>query len=105
MNTKEFIILISVTCIVIIAWIIADIAHTKSNVPISSSLQQALEPLNPSFDQTTIDQIKKIGNQEVQIPPTPIPTTNASQIPIPTQTQAPTSQPIIASPSASVGSL
>lgn len=60
MERKELVILIIVTVFVIILWVIADIYHTKANIPISPMLNHALEPLDPNFDNETIEQIKKI---------------------------------------------
>lgn len=103
MNKKEFIILIATTCVVIIAWIITDIIHTKASKPVSSSLQQALEPINPNFDQATLNEIKKLGNGIV----TPIPNTTPTPTPktTPKPTPISTSIPVSTSPSASVESL
>ncbi len=104
MNRKEFFFLITTTCIVIIVWVISDIYHTKANTPVSPTLQQALEPLTPNFDQQTLDKIKKINN-------TPIQASDNSSSPNPNPTLTPqpsptiTPPPISASPSASIQGL
>lgn len=98
MNRKEFVILIATTCLVILVWIATDIYRSKASVTVSPSLKQALEPLNPDFDQKALDQIKKLGNIPLPPPPTPI----TSPTPIPITTPNPTPQQTIASPSASV---
>lgn len=58
MTKKEFIILFFVTFVVIMAWIIFDILHTRANVQITPKLEQARQPLNPNFDLSTLKKIK-----------------------------------------------
>ncbi len=74
MKQKQLIITIIITFIVIMIWIIADIAHTRADIPVSSQLQQAIIPLNPTFDKPTLDEISKKVNLQNQIlvePPSP----------------------------------
>ncbi len=64
MNRKEFVILLVITFIVIMIWLAFDIFfRTKPSVEADPNLQTIIEPINPKFDQTTLDQIKK--NQTV----------------------------------------
>ena len=102
MNTKEFIVLLITTFVVVIVWIASDIYHTKANIPILPTLQQALEPLDPNLDKATLDQIKKLNNPPTVVPntpkPIPAPTPTITTLPTPTETALPET----ASPSASL---
>jgi len=60
MNNKQFLIVISITFIVIIIWIIADILHTKPSVEVNPKLSTLLAPIDPNFDPKVISQIKEI---------------------------------------------
>lgn len=71
MSRKEFVILAVITTIVIFVWIIADIIHTKSAVLVLPQVEKALTPLNPNFDQDTLDKIKSLKNQPL-VTPTPL---------------------------------
>lgn len=85
MKTKQFIITFIITFIVIMVWIAADIIHTQANVPVSASLQQAIIPLNPDFDQTTLEEITKRDNLEnkktIPSQPTITPTPQTIELP------------------------
>lgn len=50
MTRKEFLIATILTFITIIAWVVFDILHTRSQVEIPPALQELLEPVNPEFD-------------------------------------------------------
>lgn len=50
MSRKEFLIAAILTFITIIAWVVFDILHTRSQVEIPPTLQELLAPLNPEFD-------------------------------------------------------
>ncbi len=77
MNRKEFIITLVATFIVVMIWIIADILHTRTSVPTSSNLNLLIEPLNPTFDQQTLEKIKQRSNFRQALP---VPATSSSQI-------------------------
>lgn len=50
MNRKEFLIAAILTFITIIAWVVFDILHARSQVEIPPQLQELLEPVNPEFE-------------------------------------------------------
>lgn len=64
MGKKEFIVILSITFIVIVIWIITDILHTKSSVPVNTDLNKTLEPVNPSFDTETLKMIENSPGTE-----------------------------------------
>lgn len=54
MSGKQFLYIVIATFITVIAWVVLDIIHTRSQVKPSNEVQQFLEPLNPAFDQEVI---------------------------------------------------
>lgn len=50
MLRKEWLIITILTFITILAWVVFDIIHTRSQVEIPSQLQQLTEPIDPEFD-------------------------------------------------------
>lgn len=50
MIRKEWLIITILTFITILAWIVFNILHTRSQVEIPSPLQELTEPINPEFD-------------------------------------------------------
>ena len=64
MTKKELLILFIVTFVVIMIWIAADIYRSQSSVSISPKLKQALEPIDPKFDQETLERIRRLPNNE-----------------------------------------
>lgn len=59
MNKKEFMIILIITFFVIMVWIIAEIIHSKPSVPVDPKLQQLLDPIDPNFDTSTLERIRK----------------------------------------------
>lgn len=49
MTRKEWLIATVLTFITIVAWVIFDVIHTRSEVQISQELQGVIEPINPDF--------------------------------------------------------
>lgn len=49
-NRKEFLIIAIMTLITVIAWVVFDIIHARSNVTIETSVQKVIEPIDPNFD-------------------------------------------------------
>jgi hypothetical protein len=80
MTLKEFIIILTITFIVLVSWIVFNILHDKSSEPIDPNLQSVLEPVNPNFDQEILDKLKNIS---LKAPPT------IQTKPVPTPTPAP----------------
>ncbi len=50
MTKKEWLIATIFTFITILAWVMFDILHTRSQVEIPSNLQQIIEPISPEFN-------------------------------------------------------
>lgn len=50
MSNKEWLIAAVLTFITILAWVIFDIVHTRSEVKIPTNVQQVIEPINPNFN-------------------------------------------------------
>lgn len=73
MKKNQLIFILVVTFIVVMSWVVFDIIHTKASVPLNSQLNEAIEPINPEFDQTVLDQVKNTQEVKIAIPsPTPI---------------------------------
>lgn len=61
---KEWLILLVITFIVVTAWVGASIVNTKPAEAPDPGLEKALQPLNPNFDQTTLNKIDQtVGTQ------------------------------------------
>lgn len=59
MNKKEFIVILIITFLVIMVWIIAEIIHSKPSVSVDPKLKQLLDPIDPNFDTSTLERIRK----------------------------------------------
>lgn len=55
MTSKQFLYIIIATFITVIAWVVLDIIHSRSEVQIPTEVNQLLEPVNPQFDQEAIN--------------------------------------------------
>ncbi|KKQ67495.1 MAG: hypothetical protein US86_C0001G0422 [Candidatus Daviesbacteria bacterium GW2011_GWA2_38_24] len=56
--TKTWVIFLSLTLLVTVAWVSSAIYYAKPNKPVSAEVQAALEPLNPEFDIPTLKEIE-----------------------------------------------
>ena len=56
MNKKEWLIAVILTFTTIVAWVIFDILHTRSQVEISPKLQEVIEPISPDFNTKSLSQ-------------------------------------------------
>lgn len=50
MTKKQWLVAAILTFVTICAWVVFDILHARSEVEISPKLQDVIEPLNPEFD-------------------------------------------------------
>lgn len=50
MNKKEWLLAAIFTFATILAWVIFDILHTRSQVQIPQKLQEVIEPISPDFN-------------------------------------------------------
>lgn len=50
MTRKEWFIAAILTFITIIAWVISDVLHTRSEVEVPAQIQEVIEPINPNFN-------------------------------------------------------
>ena len=50
MSGKQLLFVVVATCITIVAWVIFDIIHTRSQVEIPTEQQELIEEVNPNFD-------------------------------------------------------
>lgn len=50
MTKKQWLIAAVLTFLTVCAWVIFDILHARAQVEISPKLQEVIEPLNPDFD-------------------------------------------------------
>ena len=59
MNRKEFVVILVITFLVIMVWIVSEIARSKPSVPIDPKLNSLLDPIDPLFNQDTLGKIKQ----------------------------------------------
>src|SRR5690348_15448557 len=83
MDKKEIALLLGITAIAVVCWIVFDALHTHAKVAVSPDLQKALEPINTTFDQSTLDRVSKVSNTFTPPPapsltPAPTPSPSAS---------------------------
>lgn len=57
MIKKEWLIATILTFLTIIAWVVFDILHTRSQVEIPSNLKELTEPLDPNLNTQVLDLI------------------------------------------------
>lgn len=62
MKQKDIIIILTFTCIVAVAWIIFTIYHISVTTTISDTLFNEITPINPTFNQKVIDELKNREN-------------------------------------------
>lgn len=60
MNRQQFITILVISFIVLIAWLIFEFLHTKASVKVDIKVQDLLEPINPDFDKETLNKIKDV---------------------------------------------
>lgn len=93
MNRIEFVLVLLFTFFVIVVWVTSDVILVKPNTPDDPKIQTMIEPLNPVFDQETL---QLIGNRTLSTPikATPRPVVQPSSNPTETiPAQEPSSQP------------
>lgn len=56
MNKKEVLLIFIITFITIAAWAVFDIFHTRAQVQIPQELQKIIEPVDPNFDLSALEQ-------------------------------------------------
>lgn len=55
MTRKEWLIAIIFTLITIVAWVVFDIIHARSQVEVPTEVQHLIEPINPNLDTSVLD--------------------------------------------------
>ncbi|MBI2019298.1 hypothetical protein HYS95_01345 [Candidatus Daviesbacteria bacterium] len=50
MTRKEWLIAAIFTFILIVAWVIFDVLHTRAEVEVPQKVQEVIEPINPNFN-------------------------------------------------------
>lgn len=58
MDRKSFFIIAIATLITVVAWVMADVIHSTTNVEVSSDVQKVIEPLSPDFDSAALKLLK-----------------------------------------------
>lgn len=59
MKQKDFLLIAIFTFITILAWIILTIYHARVTSTISPALKEKIEPIEPRFDTSTIEMLKR----------------------------------------------
>ncbi|MDP3941755.1 MAG: hypothetical protein Q8Q49_05620 [bacterium] len=85
MKGKEILLIAISSFFLTVIWIVSNVYHAYATSTIDSLLKVQIIPISPTFDQTTIDRIKKR---------TPILPLNAVSIPV-SGTPTPTPSPVI----------
>ena len=57
MKGKQFLYIVIATFITIVVWVTLDLIHTRSQVQPSPDIEKLLEPIDPQFDQETINDL------------------------------------------------
>lgn len=57
MDRKSLFIISIITLITIICWVIFDVIHARAKTEIPPETQKLIEPIDPNFDQQTIDSL------------------------------------------------
>lgn len=57
MTGKQFLYIFIATFITILAWVAFDIIHSRSQVEVPAEVQQLLEPVNPNFDTSIVNEL------------------------------------------------
>lgn len=56
MTKKEWLVAAIFTFITLCAWVVFDILHTRTKVEIPNNVQQLIEPINPEFKTSGLEQ-------------------------------------------------
>lgn len=54
MTRKEWLLAAILTFITILAWVVFDILHSRSQVEVPSKIQEVIEPINPDFNTSVL---------------------------------------------------
>ena len=55
MTRKEWLIAAILTFITVLAWVVFDIIHARSQVEIPQKIQELIEPINPEFNTQSLE--------------------------------------------------
>lgn len=107
MIKSEFMVILVITFLVIMAWLVFGIIHTRASIEVTPQLQDTLESINPNFDQATLDQVSKTPELNLSLlpapsssPTTPVPASALAPIPSPVSTATSSASPPAATSSA-----
>lgn len=54
---KEWLIAAILTFITVVAWVVFDILHARTQVEIPPKTQELIEPINPEFDTSVLEEV------------------------------------------------
>jgi len=93
MKRREIIVILTSIFILVITWIAFNVYHYSVTSTITPATEIQIRPINPSFDISVIDALKKRTQTEASV--TDVSSASASPSPTPTQTltPSPTVQP------------
>lgn len=57
MSGKQFLYIVIATFITVILWVTLDILHSRATVQTPPEIKQILEPINPNFDEETMNKL------------------------------------------------
>ncbi len=57
MTGKQVMLILIATFITLVIWVSADIIHSRSQLKIDPEVEQLLEPISPTFDSQTINEL------------------------------------------------
>lgn len=67
-SKKEFVIILAITFVVIMVWIIADIAHSRPNKTLNPRIQTLIQPIEVNFDTETVGSVESNFSSRNSIP-------------------------------------
>lgn len=95
MKQKDLVLVAAFTFITVVAWIIFSVYHTQVTSTITPAQEQKIEPIEPMFNTSLIEQIKRERKPVLILPETipatksATPTLNVSPIASPSPTASP----------------
>jgi len=102
MKKREFITVLVITLIVVVVWVVSDLVHTKSSAQGLPDVKNYTDPVDPNFDQDTLNKISSLSTPAPAPSGAPVataaPTASPSATPSPRTTPRPSSSPTSGNP-------
>lgn len=93
MNNKILIFSVC-TFVAVISWIFFDIQHAQPSVTLNPKINTLLEPVIPTFDIKTLEQVKQVRDLPLAPRTLASPSISPSPLPSPSAQPSPSTQPL-----------